>query len=629
MKRWLLFCAACASLSAAEPRDLVRQVEGYEFGGDPAAVRGLETLAFQTAGSPGAPALERLLLEGLQSARTMAAKDALCRDLAVVGSDAAVPRLAPMLGEPDTAEMARYALERIAGAQAGAALRGALARTAPPVQTGIVVSLGRLRDEASVGAIKPLLASKDARLAGAAADALGHIGNAASLDALLAALLAARPSTAVSGALLQIAERSDAQAAAGIYRRLNAAGQSEAVQVAALEGWARVDPKQAAPSLHAALKSGSVRVQAMAVRELVRQEGVALAREMPNLPELARVQIVAALTDSAKADVRPVLVEGVTSESEAVRVASLDGLAKLGTAADIAMLARRAASTTGDEQAAARAALGSIRGTAADAAVLQSLAAAEPKTKVELIRAVGSRGIASASDVLLGAASDPDRAVRVESVRALRETSGSRQVPALLALLVKASSDSERKEFERTVAAAISRSPGSPVTGVIKAYQDSSDAGVRASLLNVMSAAGNPEALPTVRQALQDPSADIERAALNALSNWPTPAPMDDLLALARSSGDATRPILALRGYIRLVQIPSNRTAGETAGLLKIAMATATRPEEKRAILAAVQKLVCPESLELARSAVNDPQVAAEAQLAVTTLQRLLTYVKN
>jgi HEAT repeat protein len=625
MKRSLLFCAACALLSAAEPRDLVRQVDGYEFGSDPAAVRELETLAFHTAGDPGAPALEKLLLEGLQSARTMAAKDALCRDLAYVGSDAAVPQLAQMLGEPDTAEMARYALERIAGARARAALRGALARTSPPVQTGMVVSLGRLRDEASVGTIKPLLASKDARMAGAAADALGHIGNAASLDALLAA----PPSPAVSGALLQIAERSDAQAAAGIYRRLNSAGQSEAVQVAALKGWTRVDAKQAAPSLHAALKSGSVRLQGIAVRELARPEGVALAKEIPSVPELARVQIIAALTDSGKPDVRPVLVEGVASESEAVRVASLDGLAKLGTAANIAMLASRAASATGDEQAAARAALGGIRGVAADAAILQSLPTAEPKTKVELIRAVGARGIASASDVLLSAASDSNRAVRVESVRALRETAASRQVPALLALLVKAASDNERKEFERTVAAAISRSPGSPVTGVIKAYRDASDASVRMSLLDVMSAAGNSEALPVVRQALQDPNADIQRSALNALSGWPTPAPMDDLLALARSAGDPARPILALRGYIKLVQIPSNRTAAETAGLLKTAMAIATSPEEKRAILAVAQKVVCPESLDLARSAVNDPQVAAEAQLAVTTLQRLLIYVKN
>jgi HEAT repeat protein len=625
LKRGLLFCAACAWLSGAEPGALVRQVGGYEFGSDPAAVRELETLAFQTAGNPGAPALEKLLLAGLQSARTMAAKDALCRDLAIVGSDAAVPQLAPMLGEPDTAEMARYVLERIAGAQAKAALRSALARTTPPVQTGIVVSLGRLRDEASVPAIKPLLASKDARTAGAAADALGHIGNAASRDALFAA----PPSAAVSGALLEIAERSDAQAAAGIYRRLNSPGQSEAVQVAALKGWTRVDAKQATPSLHAALKSSSVRLQGIAVRELARLEGVALAKEIPNVPELARVQIVAALTDSGRPDVRPVLLEGAASADEGVRVASLDGLAKLGTAADIALLANRAATATADEQAAARAALGSIRGAAADTAILQALPTAEPKTKVELIRAVGSRGIASASDVLLAAASDPNRTVRVESVRALRETASSRQVPALLALLVKAASDSERKEFERTVAAAVSRSPGSPVTTVVKAYQDAGDASVRTSLLNVMSAAGNSEALPVVLQALQDPSPDIQRAALNALSNWPTPAPMEDLLALARSAPEPTRQILALRGYIKLVQIPSNRNPAETAGLLKTAMAIATKPEEKRAVLAVAQKVVCPESLELARSAVNDPQVAAEAQLAVTTLQRLLTYVKN
>lgn len=625
MKPFLLFCASCVVLYCAKPEALVREVAGYDFGSDIAAVRELETLTLHTAGTQGAPALEKLLLGGLRSARTGAAKDALCRDLVFIGSDAAVPQLAAMLGEPETAEMARYALERIPGAGAAAALRGALARTSPPVQTGIVVSLGRRRDEASVDAIKPLLASKNARTADAAAAALGNIGSAAAREALFAAA----SSAAVSRALLQIAERSSADTATSIYRRLNSAGQSEAVQVAALEGWAGVDPQQAAPLLHAALKTESVRLQGIAIRELARIEGVALAKEIFSLPERARVQIIAALTDSGRPDVRPVLVQGVASDSEAVRIASLNGMAKMGTVADIAMLANRAAAATGDEQAAARSALGSIRGAAADAAILESLPAAEPKTKVELIRAVGARGIASASDVLLGAAADTNRAVRVESVRALRETAGSRQVPALLALLVKTASDNERKEFERTLAAAISRSKGSSVEDVVKAYRGVSDAGVRISLLNVISAAGNSEALPVVRQALQDPSVDIQRAALNALSGWPTPAPIDDLLALARSASEPAQRILALRGYIRLVQIPSNRSPAETAGLLKTAMAVATRPEEKRSVLAVAQKVVCPESLDLARSALNDPQVAAEAQLAATTLQRGLNYVKN
>lgn len=625
MRPLLLFCAGCVVLYAADPESLVRSVAGYDFGNDVAPVRELETLTLHTAGDPGATALEKLLLGGLMSARSQAAKDVFCRDLAMIGSDAAVPQLASMLGEPGTAEMARYALERIPGARASAALRDALTRTSPPVQTGIVVSLGRRRDEASVGAIRPLLVSKDAHLSDAAAAALGNIGNTAAREALLATA----PSPSASAALLQIAERSAPETATSIYRRLNSAGQSEAVQVAALKGWARVAPAQAAPLLHAALKSESARLQGIAIRELVRVEGVAVAKEIPSVPERARVQIIAALTDFARTDVRPVLLQGVSSEDEAVRIASLNGIAQLGAAADIAMLAKHAATATGDEQAAARSALGSIPGVSADAAVLQLLPNAEPKTKVELIRAVGARGIASASEALLSAATDSDRAVRIESVRALRETAGGKQVPALLALLVKTTSDSERKEFERTLSTAVTRSKGSAVEDVVKTYRGVSDAGPRISLLNVLSAAGDPTALPVVREALQDPNADIQRAALNALSGWPTPAPMDDLIALARSGGAPAQQILALRGYIKLVQIPSNRTPAETAALLKTAMAMATRPEEKRSVLAVAQKVVCPESLDLARSALNDPQVAAEAKLAATTLQRGLNYVKN
>jgi HEAT repeat protein len=625
MRRIFLICAACATLSASDPKDLVTKVTGYEFGGDPAAVRELEALSFHAAGSSDAPSLEKVLLGGLQSARTVAAKDALCRDLTMVGSDAAVPQLEAMLGEPGTAEMARYALERIASLQAKAALRRALARTSPPIATGIVVSLGRLRDPAAVDAIRTLLNSKDGPTAAAAADALYNIANAAARDALLAAI----PAPAVSAALLGLAERSNAVDAAAIYRRLNSARQTEAVQVAALEGLTRGNPKEAAPLLHAALKSGSVRLQAMAVRELARIEGAALAAEMPNVPELAKVQIIAALADSGLPEMRPVLLQGVASDSEAVRVASLNGLAKLGTAANIGLLAGRAAASSGDEQAAARAALGNLRDAAADTAILRALATAEPKIKIELIRAIGARNIASASDVLLGAASDPNRAVRLESVRALRETAGSQQVPALVTLLVKASSETERKEFERTLAAALRRSRGSSVAEAVEAYRSAKDAEVRISLLNVMSAAGNPEAIPVVRQALQDPDPEIQRAALKDLSAWPTADPLNDLLALARSASDPAQRILALRGYITLAQIPANRTPAETAALLKTAMGLASQTEEKRAVLAAAQKIVCAESLQLARSAIRDPEVEAEARLAATTLERGLSYVNK
>jgi HEAT repeat protein len=610
MRGLLLLCAA--ALYAADPETLVRQVAAYDFGKDPAAVRELEALVLRSG-----PAMEKLLLSGMASAQTLAAKDAFCRDLAIAGTDAAVPKLAAMLVDPDTAEMARYALERIPGARAAAALRDALARSSPRIQTGIVVSLGRRKDAASAAAIKPILASKDIHLAEAAAAALGNIGT----PEARATLLAAPHSPAVSAALLGIAD-------AGIYVRLYSAGQSEAVRAAALEGLARVDARQATPLLRTALKSDSVRLQGVAINELARLEGVALAKELPNVAERARVQILTALTDSGRPEVRPILVESAASDSQAVRVAALDGLAKLGTAADVPLLAGRAAAASGDEQSAARAALGAIRGDAADAAILQAIPGAEPKVKVELIRAAGERGAASAPETLLASAVDANRPVRVESIRALRETAGPRQVPALLVLLSKTPNDNDRKELERTVGSAIRRSNDAFVGDVIEAYKSATDAGLRISLLNVLSMAGNPAALPLAREALHDASGDIQRAAINALSGWPSPEPMDDLLALARSAGDATRQILALRGYIKLVQIPSSRAPAETARMLKAAMAAATRPNEKRAVLAVAQRLVCPESLGLARLAIDDPMVTAEARLAVTTLERALSFVK-
>ncbi len=610
--RWLLFLVT-AALYATDPEALVRQVATYDFGKDPSAVRELEALALRSG-----PAIEKLLLSGLASARTLAAKDAFCRGLAVAGSGAAAPALAAMLAKLDTAEMARYALERIPGAQAAARLRDALSRTSPPVRTGIVVSLGRRKDAASVPAIRLLLDAKDRQLAEAAAAALGHIGTPEAREALLAA----RPSAAVSAALLAVAD-------AGTYLRLySAAGQSEAVRIAALEGLARVDHQQARPLLYAALKSDSVRLQAAAISELARIEGTSLANELPNVAERARVQILTALTESGRPGVRPVLVESAASESEATRIAALIGLAKWGTAADVALLAGRAASASGDEQSAARAALGAIRGARCDDAIVQAIPGAGPQVKVELIRAVGERSIATAAEVLLTAASDTNRPVRVESIRALRETASPRQVPALLALLAKTAAENDRKELERTVASAIRRSKEASVGDVIGAYQGAANPDVRISLMNVLSSAGNAAALPLIRESLRDANADIRRAALNALSGWPSPEPLDDLLALARAPGDAARQILALRGYIKLVQLPSSRTPAETAGLLKTAMAAATRPDEKRAVLAVVQRLVCPESLELAKSVAGDPQIAGEARLAVTTLERALSFVK-
>ena len=56
MRRIVLMGAVCTALWGADPKNLVQSVAGYEFGGDAAAVRELETLTLRTAGTSGAAA---------------------------------------------------------------------------------------------------------------------------------------------------------------------------------------------------------------------------------------------------------------------------------------------------------------------------------------------------------------------------------------------------------------------------------------------------------------------------------------------------------------------------------------------------------------------------------------------
>ncbi|MBN1673778.1 MAG: hypothetical protein JXR37_22210 [Kiritimatiellae bacterium] len=104
-------------------------------------------------------------------------------------------------------------------------------------------------------------------------------------------------------------------------------------------------------------------------------------------------------------------------------------------------------------------------------------------------------------------------------------------------------------------------------------------------------------ALEAVRAALADPDADVCDAAVRALADWPSPAPLDDLLKLAESAPGELHRVLALRGYVRLVARPGSRAVEESLSMYGAALAAADRLEEKKLILAAIGKVPAPEAL--------------------------------
>lgn len=215
----------------------------YDWGMDRNLLQPVEQAIVKSHGDANARKdLEKRLLAIMQSGAPRAAKDYACRALRVVGTAASVPVLAGLLPDENLSHMARYALERIDGPQAGQALRQALPKLAPKLKIGVISSLGSRGEAESVPLLQGLLGDSDPSLARAAAWALGAIGSPQAHKALasgkqtdatqavIADALLARAATQLSGG--------DKQAAKATYQRILAGKPSKSVQAAATSGLA-------------------------------------------------------------------------------------------------------------------------------------------------------------------------------------------------------------------------------------------------------------------------------------------------------------------------------------------------------------------------------------------------------
>ena len=126
------------------------------------------------SGKPEIKAMEKQLDEFLKSDASYAAKDFVCRELSVVGTEASVPVLASMLTDEKVSDIARYALERIPGAAADDALRQALSKAQGNAKVGIINTLGVRGDKKAVEALAGLITDANETVAVAAVAALGQ-----------------------------------------------------------------------------------------------------------------------------------------------------------------------------------------------------------------------------------------------------------------------------------------------------------------------------------------------------------------------------------------------------------------------------------------------------------------------
>lgn len=185
--------------------------------------------------------LEGRLVATLSSDVSRDAKDYVCRKLAMIGTPASVPALAPLLTQEAHAHLARHALERIPGSEAAAALQGALPQVSGKLKIGLIGSLAARREQSAVPMLAALLSDADAAVARSAALGLGTIGGAEATRVLQSAIAASgQDRSTLVDALLSCAESLLANRqhdqAASIYRSLSGEEQPRLVRLAATRG---------------------------------------------------------------------------------------------------------------------------------------------------------------------------------------------------------------------------------------------------------------------------------------------------------------------------------------------------------------------------------------------------------
>jgi HEAT repeat protein len=606
-------------------------IEEYDFGKSRRALAAIEE-EIRTVARSSFAQVEVELLKALDSSKTtFAGKQFVCRMLRRVGSAQSAAALAKLLEDEELSHMARFALQHMPAPQAGAALRKALPQLKGDLKIGVIGSIGQRGDRKAVEQIAKLAADGNANIARSAIDALGRIGGSQAAEALAKIKKPENLKSARDNAYLMCADSmldaGQKDEALKIYRQMSSADNNTWIRIAAYKGLVQAEKEEAVPIVIALLKDKDLDLQRAAGEFMTEMPGdavtEALAEQLEDLGTDAKIVLLSALEARGDKTAAPYVAEEVKNDNSDVRLAAVKGLAVLGDASNVKLLTT--ASVAGDEIGkAAMDSLSRLSGKDVAAALTKvAQSKTKPGIRVNAIQALVNRRQIEAVSALFAVAGDEDDQVRQAAYKALGELSGQDELSQMVSMLLSAKSKADRTAIERAMIATVTRLEKPDAAPVVAALGKAENA-AKSQLLAVLPHIGGDAALEAVRNQLDSKDSEVAKAAVRALGNWPHPAPMPDLLEIARKEKDPTRQTLAIRGYIELLGLPANRSSAETVGLLADGMAAAKNSREKKMILGALSRYPCKEALEFAQKCMKDKDISAEAELAFNKIKEFM-----
>jgi HEAT repeat protein len=412
----------------------------------------------------------------------------------------------------------------------------------------------------------------------------------------------------------------DAQAAAGVFRQLSAPGQPQGVRRAALTSLLDVDPPHRTTTIFSWLADSDPDRRLVAAGQLPTipddQLDSLLARlsELPDGVQLAVLEVAAARRGAA---VLPTVVEMVASDRAEAQLAGIRCLGMVGDASVVPLLVDKLA---GEEAivAAAQEALVKLPRGAVTAALLDALRQ-RPEIRVPVIAVLVQLRCYDAIDPLIEIALDSDPSVYQPALEGLRGIADpdKTDLPRLVKLLLMSTPGRQRDEVEKTILIVTDKLPaGADRSELVRATLAAEGAEETIQALPLLGRLGGAASLEAIRTALASSDAPMREAAVRGLCNWPNADVAEQLLELAsQAENDAWRR-WALRAYMRVVTLPSERPEVETLHMLQSATELARVPEDRQLAIERASAVRTLPSVRWIATYLDDPelnQVACEA----------------
>ncbi len=556
----------------------------------------------------------------------------MLRQLEFSGGAECVDAVAALLKDNDSQirDCARRTLQNNPAPEANAKLLAGLASAVDDTQrVAIINALGYRSDASSVRALSELLSYRNSDAAAAAADALGKIGGTEAARALAEARPKCREAIKrrVADAYLRCADkllregkRAEAEA---IYEELSDLDAPRPIRLAAVQGRLNAAGDEAAEVVVRMLAGDDADAQAIAAGHVGSLDGPAvrqLAEKFPKLSASAQMLLSAALAAKGDKTAMPVATAAANSDADEVRIAGLRALGRLGDASSVPMLTD-ALAAGGQPGEAARESLREVHGEGVDEAIVTAMRRAETGLRKTLIDLLRERSAVNAAGALLQQAEHDDAGVRDLAIQGLGDLAEPNHVAPMIAILLKMKKGRQRDAMEKAIMMTCNRTADAgrqadPVLAVVSRSGKED----RCTLLPLLGRIGGHSALEEVNKAIQSDEAEVREAGVRAICNWPDSTVADELLELAQRAASDSHRTWALRAYIRVITLPTDRPHEQTLAMLKKAMEMADRDDERRLVVSRASSARHVQTLRWLVPYLDDAAVSAQACRAIVEL---------